>query len=50
MKKHILVVAFHLIKPVEERIDSHYDVRRKTDGTLSSRRVWSSSNIRMRSS
>ena len=33
MKKPILVVTSHFIKPVEERIGSNYEVRRKADGT-----------------
>jgi lactate dehydrogenase-like 2-hydroxyacid dehydrogenase len=33
MKKPILVVTSHFIKPVEARIDSNYEVRRKPDGT-----------------
>jgi lactate dehydrogenase-like 2-hydroxyacid dehydrogenase len=33
MKKTILVVTSHFIKPVEARIESDYEVRRKTDGT-----------------
>jgi len=33
MKKPILVVTSHFIKPVEARIESEYEVRRKTDGT-----------------
>ena len=32
MKKPILVVTSHFIKPVEARIESDYDVRRKADG------------------
>jgi lactate dehydrogenase-like 2-hydroxyacid dehydrogenase len=34
MKKPILVVTSHFIKPVEARIESNYEVRRKTDGTV----------------
>jgi len=34
MKKPILVVTSHFIKPVDARIESDYEVRRKTDGTL----------------
>src|ERR1700723_4390638 len=34
MKKPILVVPAHFIKPVEARIESNYEVRRKTDGTV----------------
>src|SRR5271168_1500425 len=37
MKKPILVVTSHLIKPVESRIESEYEVRRKADGTLFTR-------------
>jgi lactate dehydrogenase-like 2-hydroxyacid dehydrogenase len=33
MKKPILVVTSHLIKPVETRIECNYEARRKTDGT-----------------
>jgi len=33
MKKPILVVTSHFIKPVEARIESEYEVRRKTDET-----------------
>jgi lactate dehydrogenase-like 2-hydroxyacid dehydrogenase len=33
MKKPILVVTSHFIKPVDARIESDYEVRRKTDGT-----------------
>lgn len=33
MKRPILVVTSHFIKPVEARIESNYEVRRKTDGT-----------------
>jgi lactate dehydrogenase-like 2-hydroxyacid dehydrogenase len=33
MTKAILVVTSHFIKPVEARIESDYEVRRKTDGT-----------------
>jgi lactate dehydrogenase-like 2-hydroxyacid dehydrogenase len=33
MKKPILVVTSRFIKPVEARIESNYEVRRKTDGT-----------------
>jgi lactate dehydrogenase-like 2-hydroxyacid dehydrogenase len=32
MKKSILVVTSHFIKPVEARIESDYEVRRKADG------------------
>ena len=34
MKKPILVVTSHFIKPVDARIESNYEFRRKTDGTL----------------
>ena len=34
MKKPILVVTSHFVKPVEVRIESEYEVRRKVDGTL----------------
>ena len=34
MKKPILVVTSHFIKPVDARIESDYQVRRKTDGAL----------------
>ena len=34
MKKPALVVTSHFIKPVEARIESNYEVRRKTDGTV----------------
>lgn len=37
MKRPILVVTSHFIKPVEIRIESEYDVRRKVDGTLFTR-------------
>ncbi|HEX4770536.1 MAG TPA: D-glycerate dehydrogenase [Bryobacteraceae bacterium] len=37
MKKPILVVTSHFITPVESRIESQYEVRRKVDGTLSTR-------------
>jgi lactate dehydrogenase-like 2-hydroxyacid dehydrogenase len=37
MKKPTLVVTSHFIKQVEARIDSNYEVRRKTDGTLFTR-------------
>ncbi len=37
MKKPILVVTSHFIKPVETRIDSEYEVRRKVEGTLFTR-------------
>jgi lactate dehydrogenase-like 2-hydroxyacid dehydrogenase len=33
MKKPLLVVTSHFIKPVETRIESDYEVRRKVDGT-----------------
>lgn len=33
MKKTVLVVTSHFIKPVDARIDSNYEVRRKADGT-----------------
>lgn len=35
--KPILVVTSHFIKPVEARIESEFEVRRKADGTLFSR-------------
>jgi lactate dehydrogenase-like 2-hydroxyacid dehydrogenase len=34
MKKPILVVTTHFVKPVETRIDNEFEVRRKADGTL----------------
>src|ERR1700739_2259488 len=37
MKKPILVVTSHFIEPVNARIESNYEVRRKTDGTLFTR-------------
>ena len=37
MNKPILVVTSHFIKPVETRIESEYEVRRKADGTLFTR-------------
>jgi lactate dehydrogenase-like 2-hydroxyacid dehydrogenase len=37
MRKPILVVTSHFIKPVETRIDSEYQVRRKVDGTVMTR-------------
>ena len=37
MKKPILVVTSHFITPGESRIESQYEVRRKVDGTLSTR-------------
>ncbi len=37
MKKPILVVTSHFIKPVETRIESEYEIRRKVDGTLLTR-------------
>jgi lactate dehydrogenase-like 2-hydroxyacid dehydrogenase len=37
MKKPILVVTAHFIKPVDARIESDYEVRRKADGTLFTR-------------
>src|ERR1700733_10601333 len=37
MKKPALVVTSHFIKPVDARIESNYEVRRKTDGTLFTR-------------
>ena len=37
MKKPILVVTSHFIKPVDVRIESNYEVRRKGDGTLFTR-------------
>src|SRR5258707_6655666 len=37
MKKPLLVVTSHFIKPVDARIESDYEVRRKTDGTLFTR-------------
>jgi len=33
MKKPILVVTTHFVKPVETRIDNEFEVRRKADGT-----------------
>jgi hypothetical protein len=33
MKKPVLVVTPHFIKPVETRINNEYEVRRKGDGT-----------------
>lgn len=33
MKKPILVVTSHFVKPVETRIDKEFEVRRKADGT-----------------
>src|SRR4051794_2060113 len=33
MKKPILVVTTHFVKPVETRIDNDFEVRRKADGT-----------------
>jgi lactate dehydrogenase-like 2-hydroxyacid dehydrogenase len=33
MKKPILVVTAHFVKPVETRIDNEFEVRRKADGT-----------------
>ena len=37
MKKPILVVTSHFIKPVDARIESDYEDRRKADGTLFTR-------------
>jgi lactate dehydrogenase-like 2-hydroxyacid dehydrogenase len=37
MKKPIVVVTSHFIKPVDARIESDYEVRRKGDGTLFTR-------------
>jgi lactate dehydrogenase-like 2-hydroxyacid dehydrogenase len=37
MKKPILVVTSHFIQPVETRIQSEYEVRRKADGSLFTR-------------
>ena len=37
MKKPVLVVTSHFIKPVDARIESDYEVRRKIDGTLFTR-------------
>ena len=37
MKRPILVVTSHFVKPVDARIESNYEVRRKTDGTLFTR-------------
>jgi lactate dehydrogenase-like 2-hydroxyacid dehydrogenase len=37
MKKPVLVVTSHFIKPVESRINSEYEVRRKEDGTFFTR-------------
>ena len=37
MKKPILVVTSHFIKPVDARIESDYEVRRKADGSLFTR-------------
>jgi lactate dehydrogenase-like 2-hydroxyacid dehydrogenase len=37
MKKTVLVVTSHYIKPVEARIESKYEVRRKADGTVFTR-------------
>jgi lactate dehydrogenase-like 2-hydroxyacid dehydrogenase len=37
MKKPILVVTSRFIKPIDARIDTEYEVRRKTDGTLFTR-------------
>jgi lactate dehydrogenase-like 2-hydroxyacid dehydrogenase len=37
MKKPVLVVTSHFIKPVEARIESEYEVRRKIDGTAFTR-------------
>jgi lactate dehydrogenase-like 2-hydroxyacid dehydrogenase len=34
MRKPILVITSHFIKPVDARIESDYEVRRKADGTL----------------
>jgi hypothetical protein len=33
VKKPILVVTTHFVKPVETRIDNEFEVRRKSDGT-----------------
>jgi lactate dehydrogenase-like 2-hydroxyacid dehydrogenase len=33
MKKPVLVVTSHFVKPVDARIESEYEVRRKADGT-----------------
>lgn len=33
MKKPVLVVTTHFVKPVETRIDNEFEVRRKVDGT-----------------
>jgi len=37
VKKPILVVTSHFIEPVDTRIESDYEVRRKSDGTLFTR-------------
>jgi lactate dehydrogenase-like 2-hydroxyacid dehydrogenase len=37
VKRPILVVTAHFMKPVEARIESDYEIRRKTDGTLFTR-------------
>ena len=37
MTKPTLVVTFHFIEPVNARIESDYEVRRKTDGTMFTR-------------
>src|SRR5260370_19275954 len=37
MKKPVLVVTSHFIKPVETRINNEYEVRRKGDGTFFTR-------------
>jgi lactate dehydrogenase-like 2-hydroxyacid dehydrogenase len=37
MRKPIVVVTSHFIKPVEDRIESEYEVRRKADGSLFTR-------------
>jgi lactate dehydrogenase-like 2-hydroxyacid dehydrogenase len=37
MKKPVLVVTSHFIKPVDARIESDYEVRRKIDGTAFTR-------------
>src|ERR1700692_1184711 len=37
MKKPILVVTSHFIKPVATRIENEYEVSRKVDGTLFTR-------------
>lgn len=37
MNKPVLVVTSHFIKPIETRIESQYEVRRKLDGTLFTR-------------